>query len=1712
MATRNVTVSRKVSKISATTAGLPTADPKRGSSTPLSSISPSIRQLTEKFSSSAGAHKASPTDGAAVTRGSSTLPRARCFRGDGSRKSFHEDSSDGYFHDSDTTTEFHVKSSRKFHSGTDSVSSSDSEKKNGKRIFRCLSTDSGSSSGKRDYSHISTFPTDHRKTLTTDEEEDVASKPFQSHRSHFSTHHCDFIPQHSDNWPSVTKIRQLFDARQSEVAWQQKTDTCEQLKAADRGDLRELGLSESVPYSDGSERLLPYSSAKDTSLSLQSKCIEGAQSRDISATKTQCCYDMDFYPNADSQLFLNEEDADIERANKNTFSGTTSFQSRSRSSSSHSCTGGSHSHEIKPPPCRTHSPSTETEATHKTLRTTDLTSDPNSDLQPPVTSSWSQSESLATFSCSSLQQPTVRERKDRQGVGLPRDSLHSSHSSSRTLAPTTSSSPSSVPAPDKADTSSSSVAPSTELRARARVARPLSPRWRFSSGDEEEEQTRRRKGGVGDSWSTPSLPSTLSFRVVERDTTEQGGSSLLCSNNGWWGAKGTGRSSGSEDDSPDSLGPHSREAVRRRSLRKKKKASGISLATGRDDYNDNDGESEDSDSDTALTMEHIERYHQQNTGGEFTGTRPHNHSVRELISLNNKARVQQWERISSPVRSATLPGVSRVSKVNIPPFISSPGGSRCSSRYSSSETLKEEDQASHANRVANSRIASSSMLSKTYHGNFTMYRSPSFGHGDNFSRAPLRMRPRIVPTVTSIPTVLSREGSVSTEVGGGETRAKRTADGNRSVSDDKNQIYMSNPDITSETMSLLSFLKSDLSELKARKKSGDKSGVVKGSAACRTGSRTHGGTLSPSGHRPSLKDLTATLRRAKSFTYSDKPSVAVRRCFTGGAAKRSNSEQQLDLDGERLLSDREVESDGGDFRVGRGQRMRHYYYEDDEEVVPHFHERYVQEARQVIQDICQMSSREDDDDTDVRGTDSILEDEFFQVSKANEAKQREGMSAEDKAITDHEFKNTKDGDKLERERESEESSRRDGQNMQLEELCSRGTDDREKAKRESRETERALLQGTLEEKMFYNRSVDELSGHESSLTDEGIVTEPEMGISEPSEKSFLGLSGVNLGSCLARDVLGQPVTTWMKSALHDTNGCKKEREDVTENALNGTDPLNEGVINSSLLLPAHMTDSNSITSELNSTGDINNINAPSEDIGFSDALLQKSAGTAGGGGGLETPATPNAIRRRRKFTPHGNNNTFSESSNAESTAAVVGNGESTVYRSLSDPMPQRRCSVAEEENNNFSSVDSNLLGSLSVKGGGGCSPEAPIPEYKGSVASDLSLYSDSGLRDDVVHDYSGVIRSIVAEPGAMDRLMADDNGNSKAPKKKSFSDPSRRSDAPLLSQNDAEFKGQTGNTQPICELDQPGQIPPSSSEPILSEQREELWEPHHHAHSNKARNVSQSECSPLSDKLDGEDDDVTDQGVDEKEMKNFNIDLKLAGLLSPRVIRRTYRKRPNRLAQCFPHEGPFEQIELDSGTQEDHSSQTDITPAPPPPPMHSNLKTRPKHVRHTSEPTTFVPISSPLPLQPLKEVSCLGARDTAEPPSISKPPGDQAPSLEDVTQKYTVEPRTAEKDSERPGPLVVARDGASVSASERPGETGSSGITETAPQKKSTEDTASMATTQKTKPRVVSPHLFFCFYLKDCVHVKFGFKLGLTKGAVNPDSPDCFFLYVAAIL
>ncbi|RVE64650.1 hypothetical protein OJAV_G00128050 [Oryzias javanicus] len=1437
---------RKVSKLT-TTAGLPTAEQKRASSALPTSISPSIRQLTERFSSGR------------------TPPR--------SSRSFHEEDN---VQDSDSTAAAESPSEAKVKllSGTDSLSGSDSERRTGRRLLTRLPADSRSSPGKRDYSQINP------RKAASEEEEDGGSRgvspPCKSHRRYLSVHHRDFSPPHPETWPSVTRIRQLFDEKESRCL--------QNLKAADRGLLQEL----SCPPQRGSIESLP---AGET---FCRDCVSKGH-----ASKNS--------------------EAEIETV-------TDSRREKCQSCCGHYCRiRGSGSSEVE----------------RKCPKTTGSTSDPGPDLQPSAASSCSRSE---TFSCSSSpQQPTQRERRDRQGVGLPRDSLHSSHSSSREPAPTTSSS-----APDKAITSSSSVAPSSVLETPQTSKSPLG---KFSSGDEEEVQIRRRRGG---GWGVP----------AEGGPIERGASFLSRSKNGCWATKAFGRSSGSEEDSPTALGSHCREATRRRSLRKKKKVSGSALASGRDDYNHD--ELEDSDSDSAVTMDPPERQHQS--------TVQRSHSARETGIRSNRARVQHWERISSPVMSSTLPGVSRVAKVRIPPFVS--GDSRCSSRYSSSEMLKDEDQTCSASRVSRgfhmsggtpsspSRAASSSMLSKTYHGNFTMYRSPSFGHGDNFSRAPAR--PRLVPTVS--PSTSRKDGVPSGVIGGERVVLRKTGAG--SVNDkNKTQISTSNPDIASETITLLNFLKSDLSGLRVHRTSvGDQAGGVEGSSGYRRDSGPQHGTVMSSSRRPSLKDLTATLRRAKSFTYSDKPSVSVRCYLKGGATKRSSSEQQLDLDGEagEVMSEREVESDGGDFRVGH--RMRSYGRDDDEEEVMQtpMQRRCAQEARQVIQDICQMCTRNDEeDDVFLKRPDGSLGDTCSQFNGTGQETEKAESITDERRPEGAEFEEAADKDK-----HVQETGERSGQRVQLEKLLSRSSEGWEKPERRSRELQGALLKGDSEENMLYERSVDELSGHESSLTDEGIVTEPEMGPSDLLERSLP--AGLNLGSLMARGELGQPVTAWKHLSLGDSE------EKRMDSSLSGPNRL------------------------ISHPPDLRSADA-SEGVYANPPVPQGS-----GAGGFEAPATPGAVRRRRKFSPSNSNNTAcdpSSGSHAESAAAAaVGNGESTVYRSLSDPMPQRRCSAAED-GNNYSSVDSNFLGSLSMKGAGGGPSEASyaatVTEYKGSVASDLSVCSDGGLRDDSIRDYSGVIRNIVSEPGAMDKLVVDDHSNGKAPKKKSFSDPSRRSDAPLLSQNDPQLRGQAG-AQPVSELDQSGQIPPSSSEPILSEQREDLWEPKVPPAMVKVTR-SQSESCPKSN---DDDDDMIDQDGEE-EVQKFNFNLKLAEVLSPRLIRRPTRKRPNKLS-FVPHEDPFEPLELGPDAQ-----------------------------------------------QPLKEAESLPVGPPAEPQVFSKPAGEEAPSLEDVTQKYILDLSAPERET---GAKEVSQ--GSASSFEAPGETG---LAEAAPQKK---DNTSVSAPQKTKPRV----------------------------------------------
>ncbi|NXI22622.1 ARHGH factor, partial [Sterrhoptilus dennistouni] len=473
---------------------------------------------------------------------------------------------------------------------------------------------------------------------------------------------------------------------------------------------------------------------------------------------------------------------------------------------------------------------------------------------------------------------------------------------------------------------------------------------------------------------------------------------------------------------------------------------------------------------------------------------------------------------------------------------------------------------------------------------YGIYRSPSFGASDGLAwgQPGVRVRPKLPQSVAKAKPDC-----------GSESLQQPGLEGERA----EHRKSLSNPDIATETLTLLSFLKSDLSELKVKKK-GVRIGLDVGSDGC-------SGLASPSpgscgaahpqnrwapGERPTLKDLTATLRRAKSFTCSEKSGT--RRLFLQSSMKQSSSELLL------------AATDSQD-RVASGGGQQ-----GDEDPVPMvIQDQYIQEARQVFEKISRMGSQQD-------------------YSFATEQKDSGG------------------------------------------------------------------------ENLAHRKSVEELSGHESSVMDEGIVTEP-----EPMGMPFQNLR--------------EAVDAWMLPSA------------------------TPAASSSEMPLPAHPA-------------------AAAEDLPA---------------GKPETPSTPGSLRRRRKFPSAG-------------ASGMEGGSEGGTepYRSLSDPMPHRRCSVVEEAKN--FSVDSNLLGSLSAKAG--IPQPAAIAGSAGSAGSDLSLGSD-GPRD-----YSSLIRTIVSQPGAMAKL-GDDKANGKTIKKKSLSDPSRRSE---LAAGAFEGPGEA-----INELEP--SIPPPVPEPLV---------------------------------------------------------------------------------------------------------------------------------------------------------------------------------------------------------------------------------------------------------------------------------------------------------
>ncbi|XP_067841964.1 rho guanine nucleotide exchange factor 17-like [Heptranchias perlo] len=762
-----------------------------------------------------------------------------------------------------------------------------------------------------------------------------------------------------------------------------------------------------------------------------------------------------------------------------------------------------------------------------------------------------------------------------------------------------------------------------------------------------------------------------------------------------------------------------------------------------------------------------------------------------------------------------IPMVSRVAKVNIQSFLQSPSSSRSSSRYSSTETLKEEDHFS----------SGYSGLSRSFQGSSNMHRSPSFGHGDETAKhlkPSVRSRPKLPFGIVKVMT----EGSTGGMCPQYECRTDKS----------KHRKSMSNPDIASETLTLFSFLKSDFSGLRLKRKEKeefDGDGVNHsrtGGTHCQNTKRQHElasvgrgrGSLhslnqQSAGVRPTLKDLTATLRRAKSFTYSDKP--AARRPIARNVIKPSNSEVMLANIG-RCDSTAEGESKGT-----VNQRSEDMMAVD-------MQVQYIQEAGQLFEKINMMwSQKESPHELDQKDTECHKRVE--EVAQFQKDTEMPVATAE-------------------------------------EEL--------EKVKK-----------GGSEENLSGGKSADDLSGPESSMTDEGIVTEPETGSSSTLYKE------------IPSHMVRKPV-----------NGLSKE--DKKE-------------LLASKGMPPAMTA----------------VRTGYESVAIGgDVVYNKTAVPVT----LDPPSTPSSIRRRRKFPPGGSNG--SDSSNGS-------NGESSgdTYRSFSDPMPHRTCS---EESENFS-VDSNLLGSLnSVKGGIlECSATA-LSECTGSAASDLSVCSD-GLKD-----YNTVIQRIVREPGTMDKVI-DEKGNGKLVKKKSLSDPSRR--------GDLSTPGFKGPSEPITEMEQA--IPASSSEPILSEQRDEVGDLEEFSKQVRKPRSQSERTLPLQ---------VIEE-QDKAHLQSFSLHPKLAEVLSPRSMRRSSKKRNNRVTQ-------------QEGRKYEMSGEMDQSPPP---------KTRPssKHIRHTSEPTNFVPIASKV-IAPETHLSCSQPVHVAAPEPMRQSrkqlPLAQTPSLEDVTKQY----------------------------------------------------------------------------------------------------------------
>ncbi|XP_059819939.1 rho guanine nucleotide exchange factor 17-like isoform X1 [Hypanus sabinus] len=892
-------------------------------------------------------------------------------------------------------------------------------------------------------------------------------------------------------------------------------------------------------------------------------------------------------------------------------------------------------------------------------------------------------------------------------------------------------------------------------------------------------------------------------------------------------------SSGSDED------PHPvvHRDVKRRSLRKKK----ASVQVGsKDDESDSDGPLGVSPSRREGQLGHLVCKSDEGLkplpAGELGSapcglaalTRERKHCISAAcqtskVEQNHKRSVGPLGDSATPItvnqpQSSTsgspIPMVSRVAKVNIQSFLPSPGSSRSSSRYSSTETLKEEDHYSG--------------LSRNFQGSVSMHRPPVFGHSDETAKhfkPPVRSRPKLPFGIVK----------VMNETSAGRVSPQYECSTNKS----KQRKSMSNPDIASETLTLFSFLKSDFSALRMKRKEKEdypSDGVNPshtGDTQCPSANRLRElasvgrgrGSLQslsqqPGSARPTLKDLTATLRRAKSFTYSDKP--APRRLVPRSVMKPSTSEVMLANIG---CCDSASEGEGQDSTGQRGEDVRPV----DMQV------QYIQEAGQLFEKINMMWSQKEP-----------LDDFGQKEGECHGREEEVGLFPKDPEV-----------------------------------LAASVVGELKSAQR-----------GGSEENLSGGKSADDLSGPESSMTDEGIVTEPENGSSSTLYKD------------IASHVLERKPASGTSAEDHQELLASKGSAPAMAAVRSGYESVAIG----------------------------------------GDVVYNKTAAPVT----LDPPSTPSSVRRRRKYPPGGNNG--SDSSNGS-------NGESSgdTYRSFSDPMPHRKC---PEENEHFS-VDSNLLGSLnSVKGSIlECSTTA-LSECTGSAASDLSVCSD-GLKD-----YNTVIQRIVREPGTMDNLI-DEKGNGKLVKKKSLSDPSRR--------GELSTPGFKGPSEPITEMEQA--IPTSSSEPILSEQRDEVGDLEEFSKQVRKSRSQSERTLPLQV--------IEEQG--KVNLQSFSLHPKLTEVLSPRSMRRSSKKRNNRVTQ-------------QEGRKYEMPGEMDQSPP---------AKTRPlsKHVRHTSEPASFVPISSKV-VAPETHLSCSQPVHVATPEptrqSRKQLPLAQTPSLEDVTKQYTL--------------------------------------------------------------------------------------------------------------